>query len=130
MDVYNIYEKLELAHAHYEASTMKLPSRSRPQPPLVALTRSSHFSLRSKVVHLVAPILPSYNYCGNPAHKTNECNIPSKDLFYDYCGKKKHQEVVSFVRFLEHKQLQLPRQNLPTSFVAPQPKAKAFQPST
>jgi len=30
--VYNISEKLELAHAHYEASTMRPPSRSRPQP--------------------------------------------------------------------------------------------------
>jgi hypothetical protein len=29
LDVYNIYEKLELAHAHYEANTMRLPSRSR-----------------------------------------------------------------------------------------------------
>ncbi len=27
LDVYNIFEKLELAHAHYEASTMKLASR-------------------------------------------------------------------------------------------------------
>jgi hypothetical protein len=32
LDVYNISEKLELAHAHYEASTMRPPSRSRPQP--------------------------------------------------------------------------------------------------
>jgi len=30
LDVYNIFEKLELVHAHYEASTMKPPSRSRP----------------------------------------------------------------------------------------------------
>jgi len=30
LDVYNISEKLELAHAHYEASTMGPPSRSRP----------------------------------------------------------------------------------------------------
>jgi hypothetical protein len=30
LDVYNIYEKLELAHAHYEANTMKPPSHSRP----------------------------------------------------------------------------------------------------
>jgi hypothetical protein len=29
LDVYNIFEKLELAHAHYEASTMRPPSRSR-----------------------------------------------------------------------------------------------------
>jgi hypothetical protein len=32
LDVYNIFEKLELVHAHYEASTMRLPSHSRPQP--------------------------------------------------------------------------------------------------
>jgi hypothetical protein len=25
LDVYNIFEKLELAHAHYEANTMKPP---------------------------------------------------------------------------------------------------------
>jgi hypothetical protein len=30
LDVYNISKKLELGHAHYEASTMKPPSRSRP----------------------------------------------------------------------------------------------------
>jgi len=38
------------------------------------------------MVHSTAPILPSCNYCGNPTHKASECNIPSKDLFYDYCG--------------------------------------------
>ncbi len=36
LDVYNISKKLELVHAHYEISTMKPPSRSRLQPPLVA----------------------------------------------------------------------------------------------
>jgi len=30
LDEFNIFEKLELAHAHYEASTMRLPSCSRP----------------------------------------------------------------------------------------------------
>jgi hypothetical protein len=30
LDVYNISEKLQLAHAHYEASTMRPPTRSRP----------------------------------------------------------------------------------------------------
>jgi hypothetical protein len=30
LDVYNISEKLELAHAHYEASIMRPPSRSKP----------------------------------------------------------------------------------------------------
>jgi hypothetical protein len=30
LDVYNISEKLELAHAHYEARTMRPPSHSRP----------------------------------------------------------------------------------------------------
>jgi hypothetical protein len=40
LDVYNISEKLELAHAHYEASTMRPPSRSRPQPTPTAPTRS------------------------------------------------------------------------------------------
>ncbi len=43
-----------------------------------------------KAVHLVAPILPSYNHYGNPTHKANECNIPSKDFFCDYCGKEGH----------------------------------------
>jgi hypothetical protein len=101
LDVYNIFEKLEMPHAHYEASTMKPPSRSRPQPPLAAPTRSSHFSLKANVMHLVARILPSCNYYGNPAHKTNECNNPSKDLFCDYCGKEGHQEAICFVKFLE-----------------------------
>ncbi len=56
-------------------------------------------------MHSVGPILPSYNYCGNPAHKTNECNIPSEDPFCDYCGKEGHQEVVYFVKFPERKEL-------------------------
>jgi hypothetical protein len=30
LDLYNISEKLELAHAHYEASIMKPPSCSKP----------------------------------------------------------------------------------------------------
>ncbi len=118
LNVYNISKKLELAHAHYEASTMRPPSHSRPQPPLVVPTRSSHSSLRAKTMHLDAPILPSCNYCGNPTHKASECNIPSKDLFSDYCEKEGHQEVVYFAKFPEQKQLRLPRQNLPTSSVA------------
>jgi hypothetical protein len=69
---------------------MRPPSHSRPQPSLVALTRSSHSSSRAKVVHLATPILLFYNYYGNLAHKANECNIPSKDLFCDYCGKDGH----------------------------------------
>jgi hypothetical protein len=32
LDVYNISEKLKLAHAHYEASTMRPPSRPMSQP--------------------------------------------------------------------------------------------------
>ncbi len=30
LDVYNIFEKLELVHAHYETNTMRPPSRLRP----------------------------------------------------------------------------------------------------
>jgi hypothetical protein len=87
LDVYNIFEKLELIHAHYEANTMRPPSRSRPQRPPAMPTKSSHSSSRVKVMHLAAPILPFCNCCGSPAHKANECNIPSEDLFCDYCGK-------------------------------------------
>ncbi len=105
LDVYNISEKLELTHAHYEASTMRLPSRSRPQPTPTAPTRSSHFSSRAKAVHSTTPILPSCNYCGNPTHKASECNIFSKDLFCDYCGKEGHQEVICFAKFPKRKQL-------------------------
>jgi hypothetical protein len=130
LDVYNIFEKLELVHAHYEANTMRPLSCSRPQLPLVVPTISSYSSLRAKAMHLVAPILPSYNYYGNFTHKANECNMPSKDLFCDYCGKEGHQETICFAKFPEQKQLQLPRQNLPTSCATPQPKAKAPQPST
>ncbi len=108
LDVYNISEKLELAHAHYEANIIKPPSHSRLQPPSVALTKSSHFSSRAKTVHLVAPILPSCNHYGNPAHKASECNTPSENLFCDYCGKEGHQEAVCFAKFLERKQLRLP----------------------
>jgi hypothetical protein len=103
LDMYNISEKLELAHAHYEANTMRLPSRSRPQPTSVAPTRSSHSSSRIKAMHSATPILPSCNYCGNPAHKASECNIPSEDLFCDYCGKERHQESVCFAKFPERK---------------------------
>jgi hypothetical protein len=53
---------------------MRPPSRSRPQPPPTVPTRSSHSSSRPKAVHLVAPILPSYNYYGNHAHKASECS--------------------------------------------------------
>jgi hypothetical protein len=38
LDVYNIFKKLELAHAHYEANIKKLPSCSRLQPSLVVPT--------------------------------------------------------------------------------------------
>ncbi len=110
--------------------TMKLPSRSRPQPTLVAPIRSSHSSSRTKAVHSATPILPSCNYCGNPAHKVSECNIPSEDLFCDYCGKEGHQESACFAKFPERKQLRLQQQNLPAFSVVPQPKAKATQPST
>jgi len=99
LDVYNISEKLELAHAHYEASTMRPPSRPRPQPTQVAPTRSSHSSSRIKLVHTATPILPSCNYCGNPAHKASECNNPSEDFFCDYCGKEGHQEAICFAKF-------------------------------
>jgi len=89
LDVYNNSKKLELVHAHYEANTMRPPSCSRPQPTPVAPTRSSHSSSRAKAVHSATPILFSCNYCDNYAHKASECNIPSKDLFCDYCGKKR-----------------------------------------
>ncbi len=82
-------------------------------------TRSSHFSSRPKAAHLAAPILPSCNYYGNPAHKASECNIPSEDLFCDYCGKEGHHEVVCFAKFSEQKKLRLPRQNLPASSAVP-----------
>ncbi len=109
---------------------MRPPSRSKPQPPPAAPTKSSHSSSRAKAVHLTTPILPSYNYCGNPAHKASECNIPSEDLFCDCYGKEGHQKAICFTKFLERKQLRLSCQNLPTSFVTTQPKAKALQPST
>ncbi len=60
-------------------------------------------------MHSVAPIVPSYNYYGNPTHKANECNIPSEDLFCDYCEKEGHQVAVCFAKFPERNQLWLPR---------------------
>jgi hypothetical protein len=90
LDVYNISEKLELAHMHYEASTMRPPSHSKLEPPPAASTRLSHSSLKAKAVHSNAPIPLSCNYCGNHAHKISECNIPFEDLFYDYYGKEGH----------------------------------------
>jgi len=82
---------------------MKPPSRSRPQPPPVAPTRSSHSPSKAKAVHSATPILPSCNYYGNPAHKASECNIPFEDLFCDYYGKEGHRKAVSFAKFLERK---------------------------
>ncbi len=81
-------------------------------------------------MHLTTIILPSCNYYGDPTHKASECNIPSEDFFYDYYGKEGHHDVVYFAKFLERKQLQLPQQNLLAFSIAPQPKAKASQPST
>jgi hypothetical protein len=69
---------------------MRPPSCLRPQPTPVVLTRSSHSSSRAKAQHSAAPILPFCNYYGNHAHKASECNIPSEDLFCDYCGKDGH----------------------------------------
>jgi len=51
--VYNIFEKLELAHAHFEANIVKPPSRSRTQPPPTAPTKSSHSFSRAKAMHLL-----------------------------------------------------------------------------
>jgi len=107
LNVYNISKKLELVHAHYETVIMRPPSRSRSQPTPTAPTRSSHSSSRTKAVHSATPILPFCNYCGSPTHKASECNIPSEDLFYDYCGKEGHQESVCFAMFLKRKQLRL-----------------------
>jgi hypothetical protein len=42
LDVYNVSEKLKLAHAHYKASIMRLSLCSRPQLPPIVPTRSSH----------------------------------------------------------------------------------------
>ncbi len=39
-------------------------------------------------MHSAALVLLFCNYCGNPIHKANECNIPSEDFFCDYCGKE------------------------------------------
>lgn len=47
LDVYTISEKLELAHAYYDASNMRPTSRARPQPLPAAPTRSTHTSSRS-----------------------------------------------------------------------------------
>jgi len=109
---------------------MRPPSCSRPQPTPAAPIRSSHSSSRTKAMHSATPILPSCNYYGNLAHKASESNIPSEDIFCDYCGKKGHQESVCFAKFPERKQLRLQQQNLPVFSAIPQPKAKAPQPST
>ncbi len=109
---------------------MRLASCSKPQTPLATSTRSSHSSSRAKAVHSVAHILPFCNYCGNLAHKANECNILFEDFFCNYGGRERHQEAVCFAKFPKWKQLWLPRQNMPASSVAPKPKAKAPQPST
>ncbi len=103
LNVYNIFEKLELAHAHHEANTMGPSSHSRLQPPLVAPTDHHILLMRAKGMHSIAPVLHFCNYCGNLGHKANECNIPFEDFFCDYCGKEGHQEVVCFAKFPKRK---------------------------
>ncbi len=124
LDVYNISEKLEVVHAHYEASTMRPPSRSRPHPPLAAPTKSSYFSSRAKVVHLTTPILFSCNDCGNLIHKANECNIPSKDFFYDYYVKDGHHEVVCFCQIPETKATPITTTKSTSIFLCPSTKSQ------
>jgi hypothetical protein len=80
-------------------------------------------------MHSTAPILPPCNYYDNLAHKASECNILFEDLFCDYCEEEGHKEAICFTKFLERKRFRLLEQNLPTSSVALQPKAKAPQPS-
>ncbi len=82
--------------------TMRPPTRSRPQPSPATPTRSSHSSSRAKIVHLVISILPSCNYCVNPAHKSNECNIFFEVLFCDYYGKERHRKAICFAKFSIH----------------------------
>ncbi len=53
--MYNIFEKLELVHAHYEANTMRPSSHSKFQPPPATPTRPSHSSLRAKAVTWLHP---------------------------------------------------------------------------
>jgi hypothetical protein len=85
LDVYNIFKKMELAHAHYEASiTFKASASTSYTSQIIT------FFSRAKTVHSVTPIVPSCNCCGNPADKGSECNIPSKELFCDYFGKEGH----------------------------------------
>ncbi len=55
-------------------------------------------------MHSTTPILFFCNDYGNPTHKTSDCNIPSEDLFCDYCGKEGHQEAVYFAKFSKWKQ--------------------------
>jgi hypothetical protein len=88
LDVYNISKKLELAHTHYEASTMRPPSRSKPQPPLVAPTRSSHSSSRAKAMHSATPILPSYNYYGILPTNLVSATFLSRISFVIIVGKR------------------------------------------
>ncbi len=49
LDVYNIFENLELVHAHYEVSTMRPLSHSRHQLPPTVPTISSHSSSRARL---------------------------------------------------------------------------------
>ncbi len=88
LDVYNIYEKLELVHAHYDVSTMRPPSCSRLQPPPTSPTRSSHSSSKAKAVHSIAPILPSCNYCGNLPTKLVSVTFLSRISFMIIVGKR------------------------------------------
>ncbi|CAK9237255.1 unnamed protein product, partial [Sphagnum troendelagicum] len=77
LDVYNISEKLELAHAHYEASTMRPPSRSRPQLPPAAPTRSTHSSSRTKAQNLPASSTVPQPKAKAPQPSTQA--LPTKD---------------------------------------------------
>jgi hypothetical protein len=51
-------------------------------------TKSSHSFSRVKAVHLTSPILSSYNYCGNLAHKASEYNIFFRISFVIIVGNR------------------------------------------
>jgi hypothetical protein len=125
LDVYNIFEELELPHAHYDASIMKPPSRSKFQPPPTAPTKSSHFSLRVKVVHSTTPVLPSCNYYGNPTHKANGCNILFEISFVIIMGKRDIKKLFVLPSSWNRSNFNYHGKNLPAPFVALYPKAKA-----
>ncbi len=81
-------------------------------------------------MHSTTPILPSYNYYGNPTHKVNECNIPFKDLLLLLLWVRGTLGSYLFCQVPRTKATPINMTKFASIFCCLSPKTKAPQPST